>query len=381
MEGPRPARREEFDQVMELVNLVFRPDGPRTMGSEFPLVFNPANTENLRVIVEDGRPVSNISLKQWPISVCGCAAKIGSIGSVCTHPDYRGKGYASKILKHCIEDLDVSGGSLMLISGNRGLYQRIHSTPVGKMFLFRVPADDAKKTRDDAFTVRPADPANQAEYARLHQQEAVRFVRLPIHWEQMLHVAIRQEEPRTRPLYEILRKDELVAYVALMLPTRSYQKGLARLIEYVGSREAVAAALHQVLAECGLGEVELRVPAYDVGMKVQALRFGVEPSVGSMPGTWKMVNLPRFMGTFWHYLEEKLGEETTRDLFFSDEDGNYILRYRDERFKPTDGTHLMRILFGSANDPISLGEAPEGLREILKAVTPIPLPLPGMNSV
>ncbi|NOZ24364.1 MAG: GNAT family N-acetyltransferase [Planctomycetes bacterium] len=381
MEGPRPANPDEFDQVMGLINLVFRPDGPRTMHFECPLVFNPEDTENLRIVLEDGKPVSNISLKQWPIAICGCATKIGSIGSVSTHPDSRGKGYATKILHHCIDDLDVSGGSLMLISGNRGLYQRIHSTPVGKMLLFRITSEEINRTRDEGFTVKPMDAANRFEYARLYQQEAVRFVRLPVHWEKMLHVTANEDALKARVLYEIWHRDELVAYVVLGLPARPSQKALARLIEYAGSREAVAAALDEVLGECGVGQIDLCVPAHDVGMKVQAMRFGVEPSIATMPGTWKMVNLPRFMGAMWHYLEEKLGEETTRELYFSDDEGEYVMRYRFDRFTPKDGTHLMRVLFGAADEPISLDDAPGELRDIIEAIRPIPLPLPGMNAV
>ena len=87
MEGPRGTKKEEFDQVLKLANYVFRqsnnlPD----MEKWYPLLFNDDNLENMRIILEDNRPVSLIGISEAEITVYGCRTKIGSIGSVCTYP-------------------------------------------------------------------------------------------------------------------------------------------------------------------------------------------------------------------------------------------------------------------------------------------------------
>ena len=82
MEGPRGTKKEEFDQVLELVNYVFRENNGQlpNMREQYSLLFNYGNLDNMRIIIEDGKPVSHIGISESEIVVYGCKTKIGSIG-------------------------------------------------------------------------------------------------------------------------------------------------------------------------------------------------------------------------------------------------------------------------------------------------------------
>ena len=99
IEGPRGVKPEEYDEMLELVKLVFRAD----LGERVPLLYNPENIENLRILKVNGRIVTHIGVSIKEVSILGCRTKVGSIGSVCTHPDYRRRGFATMVL----EDLSL----------------------------------------------------------------------------------------------------------------------------------------------------------------------------------------------------------------------------------------------------------------------------------
>jgi len=54
-----------------------------------PLLLCEANLNNMRIIVENGHPVSNANYYSASIAVEGTTIRVASFGAVCTHPDYR----------------------------------------------------------------------------------------------------------------------------------------------------------------------------------------------------------------------------------------------------------------------------------------------------
>jgi len=54
------------------------------------------------VVKKNKKIVSFIGMVEQEINVCGYKIKIGAIGNVCTHPDYRKKGYATLLLNEAI---------------------------------------------------------------------------------------------------------------------------------------------------------------------------------------------------------------------------------------------------------------------------------------
>ena len=102
MSIPQAIGQEDIEPLGNLLDDVFR----RSRGvtdqhvlSDFPLVFDPANHCNCRVIVQDGRIVSHAAL--WPreLIIEHHRLKAGIIVLVATHPAYRMRGFAASLMR------------------------------------------------------------------------------------------------------------------------------------------------------------------------------------------------------------------------------------------------------------------------------------------
>ena len=92
----RAAREAEIAEIAELQRLVFRPDEPDAAQRYLTYVKgDPTYTlDHSRVIFDDGRIVAHLRIWDRVLRVRGAELFAAGIGSLCTHPDYRGRGYA-----------------------------------------------------------------------------------------------------------------------------------------------------------------------------------------------------------------------------------------------------------------------------------------------
>src|SRR5574340_663887 len=116
MDIPRPARAEEVDDLHTLGALCFgyEPRPPRPKG------VRPKAPRGARVIALDGKPVSVIYMTYNHLSLQGAKVKVVSFGGVGTHPEYRGRGLATRLLNACIEEAVAAKATLLIISRGRG---------------------------------------------------------------------------------------------------------------------------------------------------------------------------------------------------------------------------------------------------------------------
>jgi len=93
--------------VRELVELVMRAGAP--IAAEYPLVFERGSGAAWAVIEDNGQPVSACALLPRELWVDGETLRVGLIGSVVTHPGYRGQGLASRVLQAAEQELQRRG--------------------------------------------------------------------------------------------------------------------------------------------------------------------------------------------------------------------------------------------------------------------------------
>ncbi|WP_158560963.1 GNAT family N-acetyltransferase [Paenibacillus contaminans] len=147
----RHIRPEEVEQAVKLTDLVFRSRDPdkKSYAESHPLVFAPGLGQSFGVY-EGGRLVSFIGLVPSIVKIGPAAVACYSIGGVCTHPDYRGKGYAEHALRAVTEHVEQAGASLLLVSGERGLYSRAHCYPFGSVSRLTLKAGTVEQGGDHA---------------------------------------------------------------------------------------------------------------------------------------------------------------------------------------------------------------------------------------
>ncbi|HDI52319.1 MAG TPA: GNAT family N-acetyltransferase, partial [Bacteroidetes bacterium] len=175
IEGPRAVREQEFDSLIQLVNRVFRSEGGN-MQTEYPQLFNAENLGNLLVMVDDGRVISHIGLLFRDVTIYGCRLTVGCIGAVATDKEYRGRGLASKLLFDAFTRIEEAGGSLILISGGRGLYRRNACVPALRSMYFEISRSFADKNADSELTLKSFDSSEIATVSALYRREPVRFL-------------------------------------------------------------------------------------------------------------------------------------------------------------------------------------------------------------
>ncbi len=80
---PKSAKIEEFEEVIKLINKVFRISNGYnpTMQQEFPLLLNKNNIDNMIVIKENENIVSDVNYLIQDVLIQGVKLKVASIGS------------------------------------------------------------------------------------------------------------------------------------------------------------------------------------------------------------------------------------------------------------------------------------------------------------
>lgn len=106
MDGPRACREDEFDEVIALINSVFRAESDQDIRADYPLVFNQAGLEYMRIVRVDGQIVAHMPVAPRGIRIGGDGFTAAIISPTLSHPDYRHRGYATACLRDCVRIME-----------------------------------------------------------------------------------------------------------------------------------------------------------------------------------------------------------------------------------------------------------------------------------
>lgn len=107
----RGARESELAQVVELSCIAFNPDGHERYW-QYVTGDSSYRLPQTRVVVVNDKVVSTLRVWERRMRVGASLVTMGGIGGVCTHPDYRGVGYASALMRDTIDYLRMTGCDL-----------------------------------------------------------------------------------------------------------------------------------------------------------------------------------------------------------------------------------------------------------------------------
>lgn len=370
MDGPRPVRREEAEDLANLLCEVFQFHEYYDRRRLTRDLLRRVHLRGARVIAEDGRPVSHILFVPSKVSIHGCRVKVVSIGGVSTDPRYRQRGYAGTILQQGIADATAAGARVMLVSGDRSLYRRNHCVPAGHLLEAVIRRGELRSDRR-GLRLRRVAQGDWPELAPIYAAEPVRFLRSLSFFSECCW----WWDCGLPEIWVIACDGRTEAYLSLLPPWR--QEAPVRTVgEYAGSRAAVLDALPAIFDAMPIEEIRFQFPGRDHELPYLLSGRAIPLRRTILSGALRLLNLPGLMRDLRPYLAARLPRKVLRGLAFGQ---------RGElcRFSLAD-QHLDMSLSQAAALVLGGPDAPEvggALGEALGAVLPIPLPLPGFNYV
>lgn len=361
---------KDFRQLIEVLDIVFRPDGRASMEHETPQLFVPENFENLRVVYDGDRVVSHFGLLFRDALLYGHRLGIAQVGAVATHPDWRGRGLATQLLEHCMDFARAKGAHLLMISGGRGLYVRNGARSVGCLYRGAIRGEHLGGMDLSSYTVRPLDAADLPRAAFLYQCKPVRFWRPMEDWD-IAHRLGKAKAGNGRYL-GCYRDGELAAYVVVSHPGK---EGKVRVCEQAGLTRAVLAAFNHDLTSGDAKEAHIDLHASD-GALLHALRnAGVEFAAGPVEGTIRLVDFVGLMESFRGYFAELAGEAAARDLTFTQDGETFSISAPSGEVEIEGYPAIQEFLFGVGEATHARLAGLDGeFGDVLRTILPLPFP-------
>lgn len=375
MQELRGTTDKELQSVIDLTNWIFRTENgfEPTMHLEYPLLLGPQNMDNIRIIIEDGRPVSTVSYLMSNIQIEGVSLCAASVGAVCTHPDYRGRNYATYLMDDVEERILRDGVEVMLVSGNLNLYRRRGCTKVGGFQKADLGPLDTK----DSIGLLELTRDNMEEAARMYHQEPVRYIRS---FDQF--VTLHESTKYYRSIFDyksyiVTRYGKAVAYIVARIQVAD---NAAVIREFAGDRRAVIDGAYKFLAQDGLNKCTLIFPRTDIMGRLLE-EDGIQLQAQDQQGTIKIMNYPSLMNSLKPYMRQYLPGEILDALIFTERDGKYYISLEDETLLIDNRDSLGQLIFGSTVQggeeysllQAELADMPK-LKDVIDTIFPVPFP-------
>jgi predicted acetyltransferase len=178
IDGPRACQASEFEEVIALINQVFRAGTNQDIRTDYPLVFNRAKMEYMRILKVDGVVVAHVPVWLREAVVGEARVRIGIISPTVTHPDYRRRGYATRCLRDCIRIMEEEGvpvSVLWTLEATFPFYQQSGWEAVASQgSLYRLRPEEHRLFESGTFDIVQYDPRNADSFnamMNLHDAE------------------------------------------------------------------------------------------------------------------------------------------------------------------------------------------------------------------
>ncbi len=381
LSGPRTPREDEAQLCAELAYQVFfasRFPDFLSGASTWPMVLREGALRDTFAMFDGDKPVSLIHRFERDAIIHGCKLRIGFVGFVCTHPNYRGRGLASTILAATMNKFREDDVDFVCISGDRAMYRRAGARPVGGRREFIVNPENAEKLSKyvPEITTRKATIEDAALLASIYDQESVRFIRPLSDYE----IVLKYRHCVGQPCEFIIAGDGVKAKAYLLVTALQTQEGKSfrTVFEYAGERYFVLGAIHQLARET---ELKVRVEGDDLLGEVLT-KIGIEGTPVRKPGTIAVPDFARTMRKLIPFFASRLPTGLVQTLDFAFGNERYVA-WCDGGILEIDGeTNMVWTLLGAPpGESVSNVRAFGRMRELYERCLPIPLPSLEMNMV
>lgn len=235
VEGPVRAGDADFESILALANACFvRDRDGGGMLARWPHCYTrePGRIQSF-IMRENGRAISMVAYADQEVDVAGKAVRVAGITGVSTLPEYRGKGYMTRLLASCIEDMAARHYALSELGGDRQRYRHFGWELGSREWQFQFSRRSLAGFSPDGFSTGPYSPDDLAGLIGIHD-------RMPYG---IRRSALLHEQVFNRLGWEVWvcrQRERIVAYLGLNAES-------ARVDEFGGSCEGLAAIIHHLL--------------------------------------------------------------------------------------------------------------------------------------
>jgi predicted N-acetyltransferase YhbS len=370
---PRGATPADRDGLRELVGKVFR----ATLMDEYPQLFHDANLENCRIVVVDGKVVSNVGMTIQDAAIFGNRVTVACIGAVSTDPDYRGRGYASACFADAMRVAREKGVDFMMISGDRKLYRMAGCRGVGPGSHVELTREIAETVPSDGTTIRVATCDDIPTLGALHRAEPVHWIRPPETWKRAFDCSFVMN--RLSEFVIVERNGQPWGYFILARPER--HDASPWVSELAGDRRLLLSGLAAAIRQRDVAALRWHVPGWDrLGQQTVAeLELPLRPSQTS--GTYLITNFAQLGERLRPYLSEFVGDATANAIGFQSDGDAASVELGDERFRLPNRGCAAHFLFGTLEERPTPAPSGGRLADVYRAAFPVPALWYGVNYV
>lgn len=282
VDGPRACAADEFDGVVALLNRVFREGSDQNTQTDYPLIFDPARCENMRVVSVDGAVVAHVPVAPRGVVIDGDAFTLAIIGGTVTHPDHRHRGYATACLRDGVRIMVERGwpvSALWTIEPTFPFYRNSGWEAVESQgWMYSLAAADVTQLRPSHHRIARYVPGNHEHLGairEIHDREPLRIARSPDEY------AVLFSLPKMHTLLAF-EGDDVAAYLTVGQGTNK-----PGLVEGGGDRRALEALVRHARAEWPADQdlqVVLPLTPCALGDVVEAIKPGQQRPVEEASG-------------------------------------------------------------------------------------------------
>ncbi len=259
MDGPRACHESEFDEVISLINSVFREGTDQDISTDYPTIFNKSKEclDLMRIVKLDGKVVSQVPVKPRQAIVRDDEFTFGIISPTVTHPDHQGNGYATLCLRDCVRIMEENDWPLSAVwteTHNFHFYRKSDFEIVSSQgWIYFLKPEQYHLFENNGFDIVAYDPANPAHLdaiMSIHEAEPYRIGRSRKEYELFFTL------PKLATF--LAAKDSRIATYLM------FGEGLNKpgIVEAGGATDAVEALLrHQFLQRKADSQIQAITPA------------------------------------------------------------------------------------------------------------------------
>lgn len=380
MEQIRLLRPGEFEAAAVLADRVFRDAEHKSMGDAFPNAFSPALLQSYGAFV-DGKIVSFVGFVPSVIRIGEAELNVYSIGAVCTDPEYRGRGYVATILDMIREHSRRAGAPIILVSGNRGIYERFGCRTFGALTYFHADLQsfDKLSAASDGEVYRPFDRADWFVLRKLAQSREVRYEQSV--WDLASAIYAEPTASNNKLKHRVWvaeRNGTPVAFAVLAVAGDIAPLGKPRVVEWAGDAASAARLAVHGARDAGAESLQFVVPWQDTAMEALLAEVGCTAAPSKLTGTVVIVDAGELLEQLTPYLKRKDEAALSRLKLHTNEEGRHFAEW-DGVSAELQPEELISMLFHPAR---AAGAVPDSAAGAANQLFPVPLPFPaGLNFV